>query len=192
MKNKIKFSHAKTRKNAAKKVVFDDDDEQVEEEVSKSQLKREMHHLQDLGTQLLNIKHSDLLGLGLSEQLLTTLAETKRIKHREGLRRQMQFVGKLMRKEDAETIAGVESYFEQLNNRHQIHTQKQHLVEQWRDSILQDPKEIETFMQSHPGADRKWLRQIARQSALETEHNKPPTSARKLFVYIRDLLADST
>lgn len=192
MKNKIKFSHAKTRKNAAKKVVFDDDEEQSEEEVSKSQLKREMHYLQDLGTQLLNIKHSDLLGLSLSEQLLTTLAETKRIKHREGLRRQMQFVGKLMRKEDAETIAGVENYFEQLNNRHQIHNQKQHLVEQWRDRILQDSKEIETFMQSYPSADRKWLRQIARQSALETEHNKPPASARKLFVYIRDLLADST
>lgn len=165
------------------------DNDATDEEVSKSQIKREMHYLQNLGTQLLTVKAAELEKLALAEALLFALTEAKRIKHREGLRRQMQFIGKLMRKESAETIANIEALFDRLNNQHHLQNQHHHLIEQWRDRILQDNNEIESFIDAYPTADRQWLRQTARQSAQETSRDKPPASARKLFIYIRDTLA---
>lgn len=166
-------------------------DTNEDEPISKSALKREMHRLQDLGKQLLTLRHDDLNTLTLSDTLLNALAEAKRIKHREGLRRQMQFIGKLMRAESDETIALIDAYFDRLANQHRIHTQQQHKIEQWRDRILGDHGEIESFLQHYPNADRQWLRQTTRQSAQETQHKKPPISARKLFAYIRDIMADA-
>ena len=162
------------------------DDEEV---VSKSQLKREMHHLQDLGKQLLDLKNKDLEDVGISDELHAALIETKRIKHREGLRRQMQFIGKLMRKEGQETIDAIEDHFEKLRNLHNISNQQHHLVEQWRDRILAEGHPaIEVFIEEYAEADRQWLRQITRQSLHETKNNKPPASARKLFVYLRETI----
>ena len=173
---------------ARKKI--DHEKQNDEDVVSKSQLKREMHHLQDLGKQLLDLKNQDLEGLGISDELHTALIETKRIKHREGLRRQMQFIGKLMRKEGQEIIDAIEAHFEKIRNLHNIHNQQHHLVEQWRDRILTEGHQnIEAFIEQYADADRQWFRQIARQSAHETKQNKPPASARKLFVYLRDTIA---
>ena len=163
------------------------DDQEV---VSKSQLKREMHYLQELGKQLLDLKKQDLENLGISDELHAALIETKRIKHREGLRRQMQFIGKLMRKENQEVIDGIEAHFEKLRNLHNISNQQHHLVEQWRDRILAEGHAaIEVFIEQYSKADRQWLRQITRQSLHETKNNKPPASARKLFIYLRETIS---
>lgn len=167
------------------------EDQEQEQEVSKSELKREMHRLQDLGKELLKLKTDDLNALQLSDPLVNALEEARRIKHREGLRRQMQFIGKLMRKESDEAIGRIEALFERLANQHRVHTQQQHLIEQWRDKMLADGTEIERFLEQYPDADRQWLRQITRQSAQETQRGKPPAAARKLFAYIRDTLAGS-
>ena len=160
-----------------------------DELISKSQLKREMHHLQALGKALIDLKAEEINKLSLSEILIDALNEAKRIKHREGLRRQMQFIGKLMRKEPAETIEKIEAYFEKLRNQHQNNTQHLHLIEQWRDRLLnKENSEIEALVAQYPNGDRQWLRQIVRQSWNETDKSKPPASARKLFIYIRELI----
>lgn len=159
--------------------------------VSKSQLKREMHHLQELGKALVKLKPEEIEKLSISEILIDALNEAKRIKHREGLRRQMQFIGKLMRKEPPETIEKIEAYFEKLHNQHQNHTQHHHLIEQWRDRLLnKENSEIEALVAQYPNGDRQWLRQMVRQSWHETDKNKPPAAARKLFIYIRELIND--
>tara|TARA_B100000767_G_scaffold264851_1_gene280237 strand:+ start:990 stop:1517 length:528 start_codon:yes stop_codon:yes gene_type:complete len=157
--------------------------------ISKSQLKREMHHLQELGKALIDLKAMEIEKLSISEILITALNEAKRIKHREGLRRQMQYIGKLMRKEPTETIENIEAYFEKLRNQHQNNTQHFHLIEQWRDRLLnKENSEIEALVAQYPNGDRQWLRQIVRQSWHEADQKKPPASARKLFIYIRELI----
>ena len=167
------------------------DKDKVEEVVSKSQLKREMHSLQELGKQLLDLKKQDLENLGISDELHAALIETKRIKHREGLRRQMQFIGKLMRKEGQEIIDIIEAHFEKKRMLHNISNQQHHLVEQWRDRIIAEGHPaIELFIEKYTEGDRQWLRQTIRQIAHETKNNKPPISARKLFVYLRDTIAN--
>jgi len=167
------------------------DKDKVEEVVSKSQLKREMHSLQELGKQLLDLKNQDLENLGISDELHAALIETKRIKHREGLRRQMQFIGKLMRKEGQEIIDVIEAHFEKQRTLHNISNQQHHLVEQWRDRIIAEGHPaIELFIEKYAEGDRQWLRQIIRQIAHETTKNKPPISARKLFVHLRDTIAN--
>ncbi|MDG2472800.1 MAG: ribosome biogenesis factor YjgA [Pseudomonadales bacterium] len=159
--------------------------------ISKSQLKREMHHLQDLGKALIDLKAEEIEKLSITEVLIDALNEAKRIKHREGLRRQMQFIGKLMRKEPTETIEKIEAYFDKLRNQHQNNTQHLHLIEQWRDRLLnKENSEIEALVAQYPNADRQWLRQMVRQSWHETDKNKPPAAARKLFIYIRELIND--
>lgn len=164
-------------------------DQDEVELVSKSHMKREMHHLQELGEALLNIKADEIIKLNLSVSLQDALTETRKIKHREGLRRQMQFVGKLMRKEPDETVANIEDLLERKRNQHNRLTQQQHLIEQWRDRILDQGTEgIDAFIIDHPEADRQWLRQIMRQGQQERSQNTPPAAARKLFAYIRDLL----
>ena len=159
--------------------------------ISKSQLKREMHHLQDLGKALIDLKAEEIEKLSITEVLIDALNEAKRIKHREGLRRQMQFIGKLMRKEPTETIEKIEAYFDKLRNQHQNNTQHLHLIEQWRDRLLnKENSEIEALVAQYPNGDRQWLRQMVRQSWHETDKNKPPVAARKLFIYIRGLIND--
>ncbi len=73
-------------------------------EKSRTDLKRESDALQALGEQLLTLRADLLAGLNLSEKLLDALAEAKRITNFEGRRRQMQFIGKLMRLLDADTL----------------------------------------------------------------------------------------
>ena len=164
-------------------------DQEEVELVSKSHMKREMHHLQDLGEALVAFKENEITKLNLSGALQDALIETRKIKHREGLRRQMQFVGKLMRKEPEQTITSIEKALEEKRNQHNRLTQHQHLIEHWRDRILQQGNEdIDAFVNDHPAADRQWLRQIMRQAQQEKRQNKPPAAARKLFAYIRDIV----
>ncbi len=160
------------------------------EVVSKSQLKREMHELQNLGKQLLDLKISDRETFDLSAELLEALIVATRIKHREGLRRQMQFIGKLMRKEKEQSIDAIQTFMQQKQYHHNQVKQNHHLIEQWRDKILSsESNAIEEFLQLYPSADRQWLRQITRQSQLEAKNNNP-AAARKLFSYIQELISN--
>jgi len=156
--------------------------------VSKSQMKREMQQLQQLGDTLLTLKPEVLAGFSLSTPLYDALKEAKWIKHREGKRRQMQFIGKLMRSEPADRIAAIEQFLQRQQQQAQRATQQHHQVERWRDRLLSQSNAIEDFLQQHPQADRQWLRQTLRQSQREQEQNKPPATARKLFHYLKEIL----
>lgn len=176
------------RKNKYPELQNDSQDQEIEV-VSKSQLKREMHELQNLGKQLLDLKARELEAFDLSTELLEALLVATRIKHREGLRRQMQFIGKLMRKEKEQSIDAIQTFMQQKQYHHNQVKQNHHLIEQWRDKILNSESDaIEEFLQLHPTADRQWLRQITRQSQFEAKNNKPPAAARKLFSYIQKLI----
>ena len=152
---------------------------------SKSQLKRDAHALQKLGTDLLDISESEWASLGLAEDLVSALREAKRLHSRGALKRQMQYIGKLMRGLDPEPI---QQHFRQLRLKTRRQAQRHHELEGWRDRLIEegDPA-VGAFLELHAQADRQHLRQLIRQAKKERAENKPPRSSRALFRYIKDL-----
>jgi len=152
---------------------------------SKSRLKRDAHALQQLGTQLIDLQESVWQMLKLPDSLIAALREARHLHARGGRKRQLQFIGKLMRDIDPEPI---QNYFEQERLKARKLAQAHHELEAWRDRMIEegDPA-VETFLEQHAQADRQHLRQLVRQAKKELVNNTPPKSSRALFRYIRDL-----
>ena len=163
-----------------------DIDEQ-EERPSKSQLKREMHALQALGETLIAMKPAERARFPLSDDMLRAIEETSRIRSHEGRRRHMQYVGKLIRKEDLTAIQGV---FDAIEQEKEQRDHAFHRLEKWRDRLVDEGDDaVDLFMADYPNADRQALRQLVRNARKEREQGKPPTSSRKLFKHLRETLA---
>ncbi len=169
-----------------KRPLHDDIDEQPVPP-SKSQLKREMHALQQLGETLIAMTPAERSRFPLSDDLLSAIDETARIRSHEGRRRHMQYVGKLMRKEDLDAI---QAQFDAIDNEREQRDHAFHRLEKWRDRLIDegDPA-VDLFVNDYPEADRQTLRQLVRNAQREREQSKPPASARKLFKHLRDAAA---
>ena len=160
---------------------FDD-----EEWVSKSQRKRECHALQDLGEALVQLEASALAKIPLEDDLRNAITAARKMKQRGALKRQLQFIGKLMRGIDAEPIrdaynAVTNHYREDINQLHQL--------EEWRDRLLAEgDKVLGELLEAFPDADRQHIRQLIRVANKEKAGNKPPKSARELFQYLKSLM----
>lgn len=163
-----------------------DDFEQDEDFKSKSQLKREMHALQDLGKALTELSEEQLNRLPLEPRLHAALLEMRRLRHREARRRQMQFIGRLMREADQPAL---EAAMEQFNQNSRVQVQRQQQAEQWRDRLLQEPDALQAFIDDHPATDIQHLRQLLRQTQKEQQAQKPASAQRKLLRYLRELMA---
>ncbi len=150
---------------------------------SKTQRKQEMQALQALGEKIIALSDAQRARLPLSEDMLAAVEETSRIRSHEGRRRHMQYVGKVMRREDIEGIRAVFDEFEQekLRRDHAFHR-----LEKWRDRLIDDDEALEPFIADYPDVDRQTLRQLIRNARSERQRGKPPTNARKLFKLIRD------
>lgn len=148
-------------------------------ELSKTDLKREMDRLQALGEDLLTLRADLLAGLGLSEKLLDALTEAKRITNFEGRRRQMQFIGKLMRLLEPHTIAAAQAA---LDTQHKGSAEEKlalHQAEQWRDRLLADDDALTEWLtverQAGIESDPQHLRALIRQ-ARKDQQAQPPES----------------
>jgi ribosome-associated protein len=159
--------------------------------VSKSEMKRDMLALQQLGEAVVKLSQGQFDTIPIEDDILAEAIHTaRRIKHREGLRRQMQYIGKLMRKTD---ISAMENAYQKLQDGRLEEARKFHLLEQWRDQLIEKgPQAIEEVMTKHPTADRQHLRQLVMQANKELSLKKPPASARKLFRYLKELAADQS
>jgi len=163
------------------------DDEPLPERPSKSQRKREMHQLQALGEHLVELNQEQIAGIPLGTELLQALEEMRRIKGREARRRQLQYIGRLMRHEDGDAIAAA---LERLKAGGIEQTRRLHQLERWRDRLIeQGDGALGELIAAHPGADRQQIRQLVRSARREQELNKPPAASRKLFRYLREIMA---
>ena len=152
---------------------------------SKSELKREMHALQQLGQRIVKLSAGQLAFIPLEGKLEEAITTARRIKSHEGLRRQMQYIGKLLREVDTTEI---ERAFQELENGRQAAAQHFHQLEVWRDKLIEaGPKSIEEVIATYPDADRQHLRQLVLQANKERKQNKPAAGAKKLLNYLRDL-----
>ena len=161
--------------------------EQSDDFVSKSQKKRDMAERQELGTQLVNLTDTQLTKMPLDDELRDAILLARKIRNKhEGYRRQLQFIGKLMRSRDIEPI---EQALNNLKNAHQQQTSIFHEIEATRDKLLNESDDaLQELIEEHPHADRQKLRQLIRLAEKQKKEQKPPVAARQLFVYLRELL----
>lgn len=152
---------------------------------SKSQVKRECDALQKLGEDLIDMKQSELDAMNLPEALDDALRTARKIQSRGGLKRQRQYIGKIMRQIDSEEI---KKQVEHLQHRHDTNSAHFRKIERWRDRLLEEDKTaLSEIIDAYPEIDRQHVNQLIRQAKRELQQEKPPTSARKLFKYLRDL-----
>ncbi len=153
---------------------------------SKSQLKREMLELQELGESLIDMPESELAKLALPDQLLDAVLDAKKMSKRGALHRQKQFIGKVMRRIDATPLREA---LAQRENRARAAAARFHVVEQWRDRLIREgDTALEKFIDEKPAADRQHIRQLIRSAAAERKRDVPPRASRQLFRYIDELM----
>lgn len=154
--------------------------------LSKTQLKREAHALQTLGEELVKLNPTDLAKIPLPNNLHEAIVTARNIKAYGGRKRQIQYIGKLMRNIDAEPISKA---LEAATNHYREDVIRLKKVEQWRDRLLSDGDEsLNALCSEMPDIDRQHVRQLMRSAKKESEMNKPPKSTRTLFKYLRDAL----
>jgi len=145
-----------------------------------------MHELQALGAALVELPDSQLKKMRLGERLLQAILEAKAIKSHEAKRRQMQYIGRLMREVDAAPIraqlAEVEGHSAQANARHRR-------LEAWRERLVGDDGALTAFAAEHPGADLQLLRTLIRNARKESAEGKPPRAYRELFRVLKEIAA---
>lgn len=161
----------------------------LEPPLSKTRRKQAMHALQDIGEQLVALDAKQIAELDLPETLRDAILETKLITKHEARRRQLQYIGKLMREID---IAPIQ---EKINARQRTslhHTAWLHQLERWRERLLTDETVFTEFGQQYPHADLQRLRTLVRNANQEKLAGKPPKNFRALFHELRTIIPEKT
>ena len=151
---------------------------------SKSQLKREMTALQDLGAELAALSKERLARIPMPERLRDALLDAQRFTKHEARRRQMQFIGKLMRDIDAGPLRAAMDEIKGLSEAANI---RQHRLERLRTRLIEDEAAFAEVARDFPSADMQRLRQLRRKALKEAQQNKPPRAYRELFRELREL-----
>ncbi|WP_194762010.1 ribosome biogenesis factor YjgA [Pantoea ananatis] len=152
--------------------------------VSKSEIKRDAEELKRLGAELVDLGKNSLDKIPLDERLRNEIELAQRIK-KEGRRRQLQLIGKLLRSMDVEPIRIA---LDKLKNRHNQQVALFHKLEMLRDRLIDEGDEaMADVIALYPQADRQQLRSMIRNAQKEKAGNKPPKSARQIFQYLREL-----
>ncbi|MEO0423411.1 MAG: ribosome biogenesis factor YjgA [Pseudomonadota bacterium] len=157
---------------------------------SKSQRKRDAQALQALAVSLVELSDEQLARIPLPEKLHDAIVETRRITSHGALRRQHQYLGKLMRRAEHEPIREA---LAQLEREAAGQTQHFHTLERWRDRLLAEgDAAIDELLASFPQLERPPLRHFVRRARQEREANRPPRSARALFRHLRERIEAPT
>lgn len=155
------------------------------ERPSKTQRKREMHELQALGAQLTQLSRDQIERLDLPDDLREAVLFAQQVTSHEGRRRHLQYVGKLMRRADADAIrAGLA----RVTGASRAAITLMHRSEQWRDRLLADDAALTDFVARHPVVDVQWLRTTIRAARREHDGNRPPRHARELYRWLHACL----
>src|SRR4030065_329050 len=165
----------------------DDDIDEADLPPSKTKIKKQMLDLQDIGEQLVGLSTDKLKELNLPERLFDAVQEMKRINKFGAQRRQMQYIGRLMRDvEPAPIVAKLEAW---SGKSHQ-HIAWLHQIERWRDRLLENEGALTELLADHPAADAQRLRTLIRNAQKEKELLKPPKSYREIFQVLRDIMPE--
>jgi ribosome-associated protein len=152
---------------------------------SKTQRKKAVHALQDLGMELVELPEERLAAIDLPERLRDAVMAARTITAHEARRRQMQYIGKIMRKVDAEPIrAALDGWRAKSDS----HTAEHKRVESWRERLLADEAALAALAAEYPRADTSRLAVLIRNVARERAAGQPPRSFRELYQALRALI----
>ncbi|MCW8349009.1 MULTISPECIES: ribosome biogenesis factor YjgA [Vibrio] len=150
--------------------------------VSRTEMKNDMEALQKLGEELVGLKPSVLAKFPLSDDLRDAIKDAQRFKN-EARRRQLQYIGKVMRNVDPEPI---QAALDKIRNKHSQQTAALHKLEELRDKIVEEgDSAIAEALDSYPDLDRQRLRQLARQAKKEKSASKPAKAFREIFQMLK-------
>ncbi|MEI6661700.1 MAG: ribosome biogenesis factor YjgA [Comamonadaceae bacterium] len=156
------------------------------DDATRTDLKRESTDLQKLGEDLLTLRVELMTRLALPEKLTEAVAEAKRISNFEGKRRQMQFIGKLMRKLEASQLDGIRTALIEQHTPSALETQTLHQAEMWRDRLLNEDDALGQWITLSPSTDSQQLRALVRQARKDAKPEKPGAAVRHGRAY-RDI-----
>jgi len=164
-----------------------DDSDEIDLPPSKTKIKKQMHDLQDLGEELVGLSKEHLAEIDIPDNLRDAVREVKKIKSFGAIKRQMQYIGKLMRDIDP---APIQAKLSEWNGTSRQHIAWLHQVERWRDRLLEQPDSLTELLAAHPGADVQQLRTLIRNAIKEKELGKPPKNYREIFQILRDIIPE--
>ena len=152
---------------------------------SKSQLKREMHALQDLGTHIIELRSDQIATLPMSDRLRSAIHESKNIKQNEARRRHLQYMGKIIRQE--EDLDALVKAVEACDAGSNEHTRRLHLAERWRDRMVAEgDTAVGEFMAYCPVEEVQHLRNLVRNARRDAQKENNTGHSRKLFRFLRE------
>ena len=163
--------------------------EDSQEQVSKSRRKREMQARQDLGEELVGLSEARLGELDLPERLLDAVLQAKRISKFGALRRQLQYIGRLMREVDPTPI---EAQLEVWRGQARQGGAYLHRIERWRERLLASDGALDELALAHPGSDLARVRTLVHAARRERALNAAPASFRALFLELKTIVPQHT
>jgi len=143
-----------------------------------------MHDLQALGVELVELSEGVLAAVRMPEELRAAVLEAKRIKAHEGRRRQIQYIGRLMRDIDP---APLREQLDALTGHSAAEAARHRRLEALRERLLADDLALTDYVVTHPGADLQELRTLIRNARREQKEGKPPRAFRELFRLLKSL-----
>jgi len=158
--------------------------DEAPESPSKSERKRRMLALQKLGETLVNLSPDLLAKIPLNDTLKTAILEARVITKHEAKRRQLQYIGRLMRDTDPVPI---EAAIDALESKSKLSKAKFHQMERWRDTLIAEEDDaLQRFIEQYPHANRQELRQLVRNAKKVSKG-----ADTELFRYIRKIIETS-
>jgi len=155
---------------------------------SKTQRKQVMADLQALGERMVELNEGQIATIVMPDFLREAVLEARAIKSHEGRRRQMQYIGKLMRDVDP---APIREKISQWDGQSASNVAHEHAIVRWRERLLSEENAITEFARAYPGADIQQLRALVRNANAERTAGKPPKSFRELFKRVREIMDDA-
>lgn len=159
----------------------------MDEPTSKSQKKREADALQKMGVALIALRIEKLDTLPLSPRLKQAILEAKSLRSHGAIRRQAQWIGKLMRNENSDEIHNA---YDLLLAKDNAQTASFHDVEHWRERLVSDdPSALTEFINTFPKVSAQTLRQLLKKTLDDKAKDQNTGASRALFRYIRSFIS---
>jgi len=164
-----------------------DEFDQEYERPSKSELKRQSDALQKLGEQLIAEPRDRVKRVPMPDEVKDAILMCQTITNHEGRRRQLQYVGKMMRTLNEEEVAVIQRTIESWKGASKAETAALHALERRRDKLLADDNALTQLLAEHPQLDAQQLRTLIRNARKEQAESKPPKAYREIFQILKDL-----
>lgn len=174
-----------TRGRGLRNLPVVDDEEELPP--SKTKIKKQMHELRDLGKELTELGKDQLAQLDIPENLHDAISKMKNINKFGAQRRQMQYIGKLMREIDPAPILAKLDVWKGRSQQHIAYT---HQLERWRDRLMENDAALTELLAAHPEADAQRLRTLIRNAQKEMEAGKAPKNYREIYQVLREIIPE--